>query len=310
MKTFKGSKNLYHLNRYIGTALFLSRFLKTQLRQLSENEDPAKHMSLSWDWVFKSTGIKPPGGNLLNMPGKSSKHFHLADAYTLVDYITFEKDQSHSLLNCVQSAKEAAVLSRKHMNENMWKELTRLHSCVKNAQMNQIWPGKTLDFYSTIIKSIHDFYKVTGQMPKDPTWEVLNLSRFLNQLQFASSVISTHINFVIGEQEEAQSGLICLLLYLGAYDLYRQCHSSFSLSEVMHLLIKDLNNPHSLHFALIQTESHLQSLGFSVSSADSPSLSSLKESINHFELSMLSELVLRIHTFAVQTGKHVKTHLQ
>ena len=300
MAGFSQGKSPYNLTRYLEIALFLCRFLSTQVHQLSKQNPRA--LALSWDWVFKSLGVKPPGGNLLkNMAPTGSEDFKLADAYTLVDYITFEKEQPYSLLNCLKYARRHALLSKEDvLSDVVWQQVLSLYQQVEEGEMAKIWPHKALEFYQDLTKKIHLFYGLySGGLYRSVGFEFLNMGRFLKQLQITTSIVETHIHYILVEQEENTHPLNLLLHYCGAADLYRQAHGSrqVSLRKVLSFIGEDVKAPCSLAFALSQMENSLKNLNMNLKL--NPSLSSLLsdiKSVSHE--SSFSELLKNINIWS------------
>ena len=255
----RAAKNLYNLNRCVENALFTSRLLSMQMSQLSE--DNSQTVSMGWNWIFKSLQIEPPGGILLNENAEDSDDFCLADAYTLTDYITFEKEQPYSIINLLQSARDYASLSRQQIDNFMWSQLHASYLHVKSSEMSDIWPRKTLEFYSGIIKSIYIFYGLYSNfLYKGEGFEFLNLGRFSRQLQTTAALLETHINFIIG-WKEGERELINLLLYCGAFDFYRSVHTlDMDINKVINFIIEHPQAPCSIYFSIEQIEESIKKI--------------------------------------------------
>lgn len=306
MAGFSQGKTPYNLTRYLEIALFLCRFLSTQIHQLSKQNPQA--LALSWDWVFKSLGVKPPGGNLLKNLTTSSEDFKLADAYTLVDYITFEKEQPYSLLNCLKYARQHALLSQEDVLSDLVQQpVSSLYRQVEEVEMVKIWPQRAWGFYQGLIKKIRLFYGLyTSELYRSVGFEFLNMGRFLKQLQITTSIMETHIHYILVEQEDNTHPLNLLLHYCGADDLYRQAQGSgqVSLRKVLSFIGEDVKAPCSLSFALNQMESSLKNLNMDLKLT--PSLSSLQsdiKSVSH--QSSLSELLKNINIWSQAAEAHI-----
>ena len=274
--------NLYWMARYMERAKFISQLLNVQVNQLSE--DSSQTLSLGWYWIFKSFDISPPGGDLLDSNPKNSDDFCLADAYTLADYLTFEKEQPVSVLSCFQMARENARQSREQISNPMWSQLNRAYLNMKDSKMPDIWPHKISDFYSNTINSIHLFYGLSDNtLYKGEGFNFLQLGRFMERLQQTASLLETHIKFIIG-WKEGEKELISLLLYCDAFDFYRQIHNlDTKLSHVVNMLLGHPEVPCSLYFSVNQIENTLKKIdpkgGFYPFSAVYKSVQSLKTAI-------------------------------
>ncbi len=251
------ASNLYWMTRYLERAKFISQLLNVQVNHLSE--DSPQTLSIGWYWIFKSFDISPPGGELLGNSPQDSDDFCLADAYTLVDHLTFEKEQPLSVLSCLQIARENARQSREQISNSMWSQLNRTYLQLEASKMPDIWPHKMSDFYSDTISSIYLFYGLSDNtLYKGEGFDFLQLGRFLERLQQTASLLETHVKFIMG-WKEGEKELISLLLYCDAFDFYRQIYTlDMKLSNVIQMLLSHPEVPCSLCFSVNQIENTLK----------------------------------------------------
>ena len=251
------ASHLYWMTRYLERAKYISQLLNVQVNQLSE--DSSHTLSLGWFWIFKSFDISPPGGDLLGNNPQDSDDFCLADAYTLVDYLTFEREQPVSILSCLQMARENARQSREQISGPMWSQLNRAYLQLEASKMLDIWPHKMSDFYTDVMNSSYLFYSLADNtLYKGEGFGFLQLGRFLERLQQIVSLLETHIKFIIG-WKEGEKELISLLLYCDAFGFYRQVYTlDMKLSNVIQLLLSHPEVPCSLYFSVNQIEQMLK----------------------------------------------------
>ena len=146
-------KSLYESGLFLEQAFVLCRLLKAQISQLKK--DSSQMLAVGWDWIFESLGVKPPSGKLLNEESKETKDFCMADAYTLADYLTFEKSHQGSISVCLSSSKKAA---KGLLDEISSYQLEDCLNYLEQHKMTRIWPEEALGFYDNLIKRILFFY--------------------------------------------------------------------------------------------------------------------------------------------------------
>ena len=250
-------KNIYWLNCYMEMALLTARLLKVQLAQLPE--DSSQKLSVSWEWVFKTLKIHPPLGQLLQEHSSESDDFCQADAYTLVDHLTFEQEVPYSIVSYFKKAKQKVKESKGYMGKVLWKQLEHC-AYLESVEVTDIWPDKVQEFYEKVINDIYLFYSLSDNfLYRDQNWYFLQLGRRIRQMEYLSSLLENYIQFVMGYKDSKQE-LLGLLSCSGGLDLYRQKYTmdKIQLIDVIDFLMRDLKTPCSLYFFLEQIEESIQ----------------------------------------------------
>ena len=257
-KTGKAVNSIYQLSSYTETALLNLRLLELQLRQLPEDSSGA--LSVSWGWLFKTLEISPPAGPLLDENFKESSAFCSADAYTLADYLVFEKALPKSVFNCFQKAEELARQSIEFFGEEFWRFWHKKNIDFKNIKISDLWPKGFGPFCKEAQEFIYLAYHFSRSfMYRSRQWYFLPLGRAAFRLELSSALLSNYIKFVMG-YKESKKELEGLLFCAGALELYRQEHSEINFPHVLNVLMKDPSSPCSLFFFIEQMEKNLQKI--------------------------------------------------
>ena len=82
----RSAQGLYWMGRYLERARHLSRLLQLQSEALVDR--PVREIYFGWRRIYASVGRAPPGGSL---EVSDDDDFVLADSFTLVDDLTFER---------------------------------------------------------------------------------------------------------------------------------------------------------------------------------------------------------------------------
>ena len=252
-------KNTYWLSRYMERALLTARLLKVQLNQLSK--DSSQKLSVSWEWVFKTLKIQPPVGQLLQENSSESSDFCQADAYTLMDHLTFERDVPYSIVYCFKKARENVKTDRDDIGKILWEQLEK-YSYLESVKATDIWPDKVQEFYEKVINNVYLFYSLSNSfLYRNSIWYFLQLGRRVRQLEYIASLLENYIKFVMGYKGSKQE-LIGLLSCSGGLDLCQQRYplDKIQLSDVVDFLIKDPKAPCSVAFFIEQIEENIQKM--------------------------------------------------
>ena len=252
----KNAYTLYEISRRVEQADSILRLLSSQLTQLSQ--DSSQTLAIGWEWIFKSLRVQAPSGLLLAEDKEESSDFCQADAYTLIDYFTFETGHEHSILSCFQSAQQQA----RDINSPFTQALDSICLKLNNTPMKEIWPQKkTLDFYNKLQTSIsvlrHSF---DNNFYRGEDFYFIKLGQFIEHFKLTISILNVHAQYIIGWKEQEKE-LNNLLSYCGSFNLYQQAFGSEkNIQKVFDFIVSDLRSPSSLLFSLNQIETSIQNI--------------------------------------------------
>lgn len=254
----KTAQNLYWLQRRVEKSFFMLRLLSVQLMQLPQ--DTSQTLAVGWNWILNSFNMKAPAGSLLREHAAETDDFCQADAYTLIDHLTFEKGEPQSILNNFQSAQkkaqeaETASAAAPHIDA--------ICSLLEKTKMPEIWPQeKTLAFYKKLISSIYLLY---GLLDKDfyrgESFYFMQLGRFVEILERIISILKVHEQYIIG-WKDVKKELMNLLLYCGAFDFYKKTYNSnMEIQKVFDFIVSHPQSPYSLRFSITKIDESVQHL--------------------------------------------------
>ena len=283
MTSLPSWKSLYQLNRCMERARFMSRLVSVQAGQVSQ--DSPKTLALGWDWIFKSFNTKPPAGNILS--SDESEEFCQTDAYTLVDYLTFEKEHRPSILACFHSAEEEILAQEKELSPAVKSQFDQIFLRLKSSQMRDMWPGKTLEFYQQLRQGIDLFYAAQGvSLYRGAGFGFLQLGRFVEQMERMVSFLEVYAKVIVG-WKDIDKELFSLLLYLDMFDLYRQTsRPEMNLKKVFDFIVSSDKAPGSIIFSLLEVE---KSTAIIHQSLKIPAFSKVGEMIQKLKRTILEE---------------------
>ena len=220
------ASNFYWMGRCIERASCLSQLLIVQMTEIPE--DSFDFISAGWEGIFDRFNIAGFKKDFLPnqvKEGETSDDFLLADAYTFVDFLTFETHHSGSILSCLSFARENARQSQEKITKLIWPHINKTYLQAKDMQLKDLWPHKIIDFYKDILKFSYSFYGMTqDSLYQNESVHFIQIGRFLERFQNTTSVFENHIRLMINQKEEEED-ITGLLLRCGAFDSYRQLYS-------------------------------------------------------------------------------------
>ena len=220
------ASNFYWMGRCIERASCLSQLLIIQMTEIPE--DSFDFISAGWEGIFDRFNIAGFKKDFLPdkvNEGKTSDDFLLADAYTFVDFLTFETHHAGSILSCLSFARENARQCQEKISKLIWPQINKTYLRTKNMQLIEFWPHKIVGFYKDILNFSCLFYGITrDSLYQNESAHFIQTGRFLERFQNTTSVFENYIRLMINRKEEEED-ITGLLLRCGAFDSYRQLYS-------------------------------------------------------------------------------------
>ena len=251
--------NFYWMGRYIERANALSRLLLVQVNEIPE--DSPDFVSSSWKGIFSSLNITPPNDSLL-MDSSTKDDFLLADAYTLLDYLTFETHHQGSILSYLEKARENARQNQEKISVLIWPHINKSYLKLKSSNLQDIWPDKITELYKEILESSYLFYGlVQDSLYQNIGADFIELGKNVERFQNTASIFENHLRLLIMAHKKEQDDLVGLLLRCGAFNNYKQVHSlDMNFRKVIDFLIYNPHFTRSLEFCYGRIKKCLSSI--------------------------------------------------
>ncbi len=130
----RSAQGLYWMSRYLERAQYLCRLLRLQTESLVDR--PLREIRFGWHRIYRGVGREPPAGSL---EAFDSEDYTLADSYTLVDDLTFERLNPDSVWSCLALGRENARQMRQCISAEMWTCLNRTYLHLRDLEIQNIW---------------------------------------------------------------------------------------------------------------------------------------------------------------------------
>lgn len=121
----------------------------------------------------------------------------------VMEFVTFEKKNPHSIISSVTSARENARMVREQISSEMWERLNRLYLHLLSPAARSAFADSPIDFYRSLVDGLHSFQGITdATMTHGEGWQFLQAGKFLERADSTSRVldIKYHILLPSGEQ--------------------------------------------------------------------------------------------------------------
>ena len=259
----RSAQGMYWIGRYLERAEHLCRLLRLQVEALVDR--PVAEIHFGWNRLYTALGRQPPWGNF---ESNESDDYTLADSYTLAGDLTFERDNSDSVRNCLAFGRENARQVRHYISAEMWTCLNLAWLRIRDLDIEDIWKISPESFYAETSREIDTFAGVAeSTMYRDEGWNFMRLGRFIECAQFLVALLLAQFAASREQGETADTDWTSLLRSCKAFDAYKRSYSvEIQPDRVIDLLVTDPLLPSSLCCALDALAAELAAIGKSPNS--------------------------------------------
>ena len=251
--------SLFWMSRYIERAENTVRLVDVNLQILLEtdgaNED---NTTTFWHPIIESTGDLPLYSQLFNDFGSRS----------VMQFLTFSRDNPSSVISCIASARENARMIRDQISEDMWEIINRLYLMLKNTDPRKIWNSGPYDFYKEIREYSNLFQGVTeSTYPHQVGYEFIMAGKFIERADKTGRILRAKLlmDDFWGKRDESNpldtAQWVSVLRACSAEEIYQQTFSQdVSALEVIEFLILSREFPRSILFCMNKLQQHIHAV--------------------------------------------------
>ena len=244
--------SIYWLNRYIERAENVARFVDVNLNLML---DLPGGMPQQWQPLVSVTGDL----ELFN------SRYNVANIENVIQFLTFDCNNSNSIISCLQKARENARSIREVISSEMWEEINSFYLMMKEAS-SQASLSALPKVFSQVKMASHRFAGVMdATMSHNEGWHFGQLGRLLERADKTTRILDVKYFLLLPSAEWVGTPLdriqwIALLKSASAYEMYRKCEHHITPSTVAEFLILDRQFPRSIYFCLWQAEQCLHEI--------------------------------------------------
>jgi uncharacterized alpha-E superfamily protein len=173
--------SLFWMSRYIERAENTSRMLDVNLDMLMDlGPKDEEDLQRRWQDVILAIGAEESFDAL----------YSKANAANVIELLTINLTNPHSISACIRSARENARTVREQISSEMWEQLNRLFHSVKDMTMDRIWQEGPHRFYQLLKEATQTFHGVTdATMTHGEGWEFIRVGKFLERADNSTRII-------------------------------------------------------------------------------------------------------------------------
>ncbi len=255
----RNAQGLYWIGRYLERAAHGCRLVLVQYLDLQDRT--VEELDRTWLRLYLGLGREPVGGVLGSNRGDDD--FMLADAFTLVDDLTFEPNNPDAIRNCVAAARENARQVRNVIGNEMWSCLNLLYLDIRDLDVGDVWADRSGEFFQRTEDAVRAFHGIAGSaMYRDAGWHFLRLGRAVERAQNLTALLDAHLEVFPSVESHLEPEWRSLLQICDARVAYHRRYSlDYQPGRVIDLLVSDPLLAHSVRFALDRISAALDAVG-------------------------------------------------
>src|SRR5882757_1029510 len=250
--------SLYWLARYIERAENNSRILDVNLQVTLDDETSGDEGDkLDWEPILASL--------------EDQKLFHslyaVTNAETVCEFVTFAKENPHSIRSCVAGARENARTVREYISSEMWERINGLYLWLNSPEARQLQAGSGIDFYRRLVDQSHQFHGSTdATLTHGDGWNFLQIGKFIERADSASRILDLKYHILLPGEEQVGGNVDtvqwqAVLKSCSGFEAYRKIHTGqVTPASVAEFIILHDCFPRSIRFCVNALDAALHRL--------------------------------------------------
>ena len=244
--------SLFWMSRYIERAENTARLTDVNIQLLLETghtDDDLVHAH--WRSILDSLGDL----------ALFEVHYDCLDTPNAVEFLTFSRRNSSSVLSCILAARENARMIRDQISSEMWEISNRLYLYLKGQDPSRVLSKGTSDFFQQIKELSHLFRGMTDStFPRKVGYEFIKAGCYLERVDKTGRILDAKHRLL--EATDAQHGSadevvqwVSVLRACSALEAYRRVYVGDVLpKQVVSFLVLSREFPRSILFSLNQLQ--------------------------------------------------------
>ena len=242
--------SIYWMSRYTERAENIARLVDVNLN-LSLDLGP--EMDRQWAPLIATTGDQE----------EFAARYGTASQQNVIQFLTFDEENSNSVLSCLRRARENARTIREMISSQMWEELNKFYLLVRNAKSDPSVLESPYEFFNRIQLAGYVLEGIMiGTMSHGEAWNFARLGKLLERADKISRILDVKYFLLLPTADDVGTPLdlsqwASLLKSVGALEIYRKSHGRIVPRDVADFLILDRHFPRAMHFCVVRAEQSL-----------------------------------------------------
>ncbi len=230
--------SIYWMSRYLERAENVARFVDVNMRLMLDMGQSHPQ----WKPLVLASGDE----------ADFEARYGRADENSVIQFLTFDRENPNSIFSCVASARENARTVREIIPSEMWETINELYHRVQKQQRSKHNSSVNLQsFYHEVAEATNLFYGyATNAMSHGQGWHFARLGRMLERADKTARLLDVKYFLLLPDAKSVDSPFDAVqwgavLKSATAFEMYRQQYHRVNYRDVTHFLILDELFPRS-----------------------------------------------------------------
>lgn len=245
--------SIYWMARYVERAENLARFIDVTLNLMV---DAPGAVGTQWQPLVSATGDHE----------WFAKKYAAATQESVVQFLTFDREYPHSILSCLQRARENARSVRETISSEMWEQINEFYHLVENSSDRPMPLDALHDYYHQIKLASHLFQGVSdGTMSHGEGWHFAQVGRMLERADKTSRILDVKYFILLPKIQDIGSPIddlqwSAVLRSVSAFEMYRKRFHGVAPNRVVEFLVLDREFPRAILHCVDAAERSLHAI--------------------------------------------------
>ena len=245
--------SIYWMSRYVERAENVARFIDVNLQLML---DASSGEGQQWLPLVNTTGDHE---EFEKRVGKGTQE-------NVIHFLTFDAENSNSILSCVRAARENARTIREIISSEMWLQLNKFYLMVNAAAAHPGALANPHDFFTEVKNANHLFNGITAAtMTHGEPWHFFHMGRMLERADKTSRILDVKYFILLRSAQDVGTPFddiqwAAVLRSASAFEMYRKRHGRISPRGVTEFLLLDREFPRAIHFSLLAVRDSLHKI--------------------------------------------------
>lgn len=188
----------------------------------------------------------------------------------LARLLTFDEDNSNSIVRCIAGGRENARQMREQINSQMWEGINQLHLQMLSSSMEEIWAGEPHRFYHSINQEVYRLQGISdARISRDQGWHFLQLGRYIERASAVANLLNVDFSELYAGSlpddavdQRTYLDWVGLLRGAAAYEAYSKVYTAdVQPRTIVEFLLLNPHFPYSVRFAIHAVQRSLEAIG-------------------------------------------------
>jgi uncharacterized alpha-E superfamily protein len=184
----------------------------------------------------------------------------------VVDFLTFDDENSNSIQSCLRNARENARSVREIISAEMWEHINTFYLMVRDGGKLDAVLDNPYAFFDRVNVSGQQFLGVTdATMTHGESWHFCRLGRMLERADKTSRILDVKYFILLPKVTDVGTPFddiqwLALLRSASALEMYRQRHGRISPGNIVDFLVFDREFPRAVLHCLTRANESLHAI--------------------------------------------------